>query len=149
MARGRIEVEFVEFLQLGDTLPAGFAERELSVEGVEHDTFEEVAQREVAIFRERFQNLEKALFDANAGLDAFDDLLSGGLRFHCGTNVPRYGNLVKRENNRATPAPRSLPVAAETPPFWRDLSRQSAGIDFHKAAGFAQKAQKKKSCGWT
>jgi len=60
MARGGVEIEAVEFLQVGDALAARFAERELAVEGVKDDAFEQVAKSEVAVFGEGFQDFEQA-----------------------------------------------------------------------------------------
>jgi hypothetical protein len=51
----------------------GFAdERGFAFEGVQHDAFDEVAEGKVVIFGEGFHDFEDALFDADAGLDAFN-----------------------------------------------------------------------------
>jgi hypothetical protein len=44
----------------------------LAVEGVQHDSFGQVAQRHIVIFRERLEELEEALLHADAGLDVHD-----------------------------------------------------------------------------
>ena len=59
-------------LQLADTLERWTAERRFAVEGVEHDAFEEVAEREVMVLGEGFEHLEDALFHAHAGLNSLD-----------------------------------------------------------------------------
>jgi hypothetical protein len=40
---------------------------------MEDDAFEQVAEREIVVVGERLQRLQQALFEAHAGLDAFDE----------------------------------------------------------------------------
>jgi hypothetical protein len=72
VAGAGVEVEFIEFLQLADALEGCGAERGFAVEGVENDAFEDVSEGHVVIFSEGFEDFEDALFNADAGLYAFD-----------------------------------------------------------------------------
>ena len=59
----------------------------LAVEGMQHDTFQQVAQSQVVIFGEGLEDLEQALLHAHSGLHAFDQQAVFSL-YH-GTYVPR------------------------------------------------------------
>ena len=72
MAGARIEVEVIDLLELSDLLQAGVAERSLPFEHVQHDSLEQVAEAHVVVLGQAFQDLEDALLDAHAGLDALD-----------------------------------------------------------------------------
>lgn len=72
MAVAAVEIEAVDLLQIADLLQAGRAERRLSVEGVKDNSLEQIAQREVVIFGEPFEDFEEALLDPHAGLDALN-----------------------------------------------------------------------------
>ncbi len=67
------EVEVVYPLQLRDALEVLLAEGGFPFECVEHDALEEVTETHVVIFRERFQDFEDALLDANPRLYPLDD----------------------------------------------------------------------------
>ena len=83
-------VELFELLDLSEGLrgEGGFA-----FEGVEDDSFEQVAEGHIFLFGDGFQDFEHAFFEADTGLDAFNkDSFAArwNLRFcHLGTNVPR------------------------------------------------------------
>ena len=49
MACRGVEIEVVELLEVSDALERGHAEGAFAIEGVEHDAFEEVAEREVMV----------------------------------------------------------------------------------------------------
>src|ERR1051325_7181499 len=78
------QVEPVHLPQLADLLPRLFPERRFSLEGMQHDAFEEIAEGDVVIFGQAFQHFEQALLHPDAGLLALDRF-----RYH-GTMVPRY-----------------------------------------------------------
>ena len=48
-------------------------EGRLAFEGVQNDSFQQIAQGQVLQFRQPLQDLKQALLHAHAGLDAFDD----------------------------------------------------------------------------
>jgi hypothetical protein len=86
MARARVEIEAVKPFEVLDA-PQGFRlKRAFSVERVQDDAFEQIAQRQIVIFGERFQDFEQALLDANAGLHSLYDEFA--MFCHIGTNVP-------------------------------------------------------------
>jgi len=86
MAVGSRQGETVDLAELLD-LPEGFfPEGSFAFEGVQYDAFEKISEAKVFEFGDRFQDFEQVLFDADAGLDAFDED-----RLSChGTKVPRY-----------------------------------------------------------
>ena len=58
------------------------AERRFPLEGMQDDSLEEIAEGDVVIFGEAFEDFENAFLDAQAGLYS--------LYFRHGTIVPRY-----------------------------------------------------------
>lgn len=72
MTGGGVEVEVVELLQVANPLERWAAERAFAVKGVKNDAFEEVAEGEVVVFGEGFEDFQNALLHADAGLDSFD-----------------------------------------------------------------------------
>lgn len=72
MTGAGIEFEAVKALQFADALEGVALEGALAVEGVEDDAFEEVAESEVVVLGESFEDFEKALFHAHAGLHALN-----------------------------------------------------------------------------
>ncbi len=71
--------EAIEILQLINSLPAFLAKRELSVKGVQNDTFKQITKGHVLILSEPFKHLEEALLDTNACLHSLN-LDAGGRR---------------------------------------------------------------------
>src|SRR6185437_3803734 len=71
--RGR-EIEAVDFLQLRDPGQRLGAEGNLAFERMQHDTLDEIAEREIENFRESLQHLQRTAFDADARLDSLDSL---------------------------------------------------------------------------
>src|SRR5580704_1255556 len=67
------EIEGVELFQIANTRERFGAKRRLAIEGVEHDPFQQVAQRHIVIFGEGLENFEEALLHANTGLNALDE----------------------------------------------------------------------------
>jgi len=72
MAGVGVEIKAVKLLQLADAFEGSWTECSLAVEGVQDDALEDVAERQVVIFAEGFQDFEDSFFDAYAGLDALD-----------------------------------------------------------------------------
>src|SRR5580658_3668107 len=83
IARG--QVESVYRLQRLDLLPCDRREGRLVLEGMQHDAFQQIPEREVELGRERFQHLEQAAFQAHAGLGSGDRLHGYNV-----TKVPSY-----------------------------------------------------------
>jgi hypothetical protein len=86
-------IELLQFLYAPETLPL---KRALSVKGMEHYTFQQVAEGHVVVFRECFEDLEDPLFHADAGLDTlhekfgfFCHLLPLFAWYQC-TRIPGY-----------------------------------------------------------
>src|SRR5215468_3368227 len=90
MAGTRIKVESVKPLQFLDAFERYSVERRFAVEGVQHNAFEQVAQRHIVIFGEPLQHFEDALLHPDARLDSFDE--KPGISVRHGTNVPWYHN---------------------------------------------------------
>ena len=57
MARAGIEIEFVKLLQLADAPERSGAERSFAVEGMQHDAFEQIPEREVVVLRKGLEDL--------------------------------------------------------------------------------------------
>ena len=88
MARAGIQIEPIEFFQVLDAFEAVRAKGAFAIEGVEHDAFEQIAERHIVILAERFKDLQDPLFHANAGLHALDDELF--FFRHIGLSRQRY-----------------------------------------------------------
>src|SRR5580658_2390990 len=85
MARTGIQTEAVELLQFLDALQAVRIERALSIESVQNDAFQKIAERQVVVVGKRPQDLQDPLFHADAGLYALDYVLFAWYQV---TNVP-------------------------------------------------------------
>jgi hypothetical protein len=66
------KIETVDFLKAFDLLPRIWRERQLSLKGMQHHSFDEITERYVFVFGERLENLQDALFDSNPSLDPLD-----------------------------------------------------------------------------
>ena len=77
-----IKIQFVDSFQVGYALPRVGAERMLAIERVQHDPFQQIAERHVVIFSQAFQDLEQAFLKANPGLNSLNQY-SFTLRFRC------------------------------------------------------------------
>ena len=86
MARLGIQTEAVELLQFLDAFETFRTERALSIESVQNDTFQKIAERQVAVIGKGPQDLQDPLFHADTGLYALHNVLLFG--YHV-TNVPR------------------------------------------------------------
>src|SRR4051812_47051454 len=94
MAVGGFEGHSVEGFELLDFFQGLRGEGSLAFEGVKDDAFEKVAEGHVFLFGNRFEDLEHAFFEADAGLHAFDFDERMVLLFRCHvyqcTKVLRY-----------------------------------------------------------
>jgi len=72
----------INALELGDQFEIVRPEGALAFKDMQYDAFDEITKGDVVVFGDGFHHLENALFDADAGLDAFDDVSR------------RYGSLV-------------------------------------------------------
>src|SRR5262249_19009132 len=100
VAVARRQVKTIETLELLDALERRRAERRLAFEGMQHDAFDEIAETDLVILRDRLQHLQDALFDAHAGLRALDGAMPadghGGSAWHCGSGSLRAADLATR-----------------------------------------------------
>src|SRR6266851_4526451 len=87
MAGPRIQLQTVEPFQIFDPSKRRLTERGLAVKGVQHNSLQQVAQRQIVVFGERLEHFEQALFKANTGLHALD---KDWCRLFHGTSVPWY-----------------------------------------------------------
>ena len=62
----------IKLLEISDSLKRGRSERALSLEDMEDDAFEEVAEREVMVLGKRLEHFQDALFHSDARLDALN-----------------------------------------------------------------------------
>src|SRR5437667_11534347 len=62
----------VNSFEVRDPLACVRAKRMLAIKSMQHDPFQQVAERQVMIFRQAFQDFEQAFFDPHAGLDSLD-----------------------------------------------------------------------------
>ncbi len=92
MARAGIEIESVELFQGLDFMQTGGLKRAFSVEGVEDDAFEEIAESQVVVIGEGAEDFQEAFLHTDAGLHAFDKVFAiFGHRLqpsYLGTSVP-------------------------------------------------------------
>ncbi len=102
MAGTGVQLQAVKSLQLFDPFDRFLAERSLAVKGVENDSFQKVAQGQIVVLGKRFKYFEQALFNAHAGLHAFNRDLS--VVGH-GTNVPKYHRRRQGLRSLGTPTP--------------------------------------------
>src|ERR1700757_2728748 len=94
----RGEIEAVDRLERADLLQGGRRERCLALEGVQHDSLEQIAERQVELGSERLEHLEQPALEAHAGLGTADLLHA--------IMVPRYQCTIKSPAATATgPAP--------------------------------------------
>lgn len=67
-----VEVQTVDLLEPTDLLQALVTERQLPVKRVQHYALQQIAQRDVVVLRQAFEDLEQALLQADSGLNALD-----------------------------------------------------------------------------
>jgi hypothetical protein len=72
VARCGSEIQAVELFQFPDLPQTGQVEGALSFERVENDAFKEVTERQIVIAGKGAEDLQNALFHADAGLHPFD-----------------------------------------------------------------------------
>ena len=80
VAVGGGQIEVVDRFQLANNLEGFFAERAGSLEGMQDDALEQVAQRHLVVLGERFQDFHDPLFQAHARLDTLDEALASLFR---------------------------------------------------------------------
>src|ERR1700691_3390733 len=97
MARTGIQIQAIEPLQFLDAFETVPPERGFAVESVQHDTFQQIAERQIVIVGKRLQDLQHALLHANAGLNALHDVFL--IRYHI-TNLPNYRGTVSSDKAR-------------------------------------------------
>ena len=71
MARRCIQIKVVDSLQLPNPPQRLLLKRAEPVERVQNDALQQVAYREIVIFRESFLYFQQSLLNAHAGLDTF------------------------------------------------------------------------------
>lgn len=84
MARARIKLQSIELFEFLNTLDRRRTERRFAVERVQYDSLKQIAEGEVVVFGEGFENFQKPFFNPHTGLHALDQEL---LRFG---HVPMY-----------------------------------------------------------
>src|SRR5215831_6477889 len=67
-----IEIESVDLLDFGNPTHRFSPERGLSLECVEHDALQQIAEGEIVVLGERLQHFDQALLHADAGLDSLN-----------------------------------------------------------------------------
>ena len=65
--------EAVDATEFFDVFQGFGGEGSLALEGVENDSFQQIAQSHIFQLSKALQNLEETFFHANAGLNAFND----------------------------------------------------------------------------
>src|ERR1039457_1888285 len=68
MAGAGIQIEAIELLQFEDALEAGLIEGALSIESVQNDAFQEIAESQVVVVGKGPQDFQQPLFQADARL---------------------------------------------------------------------------------
>src|SRR5215469_6070948 len=116
----RREVEPVDGLERLHFLQRCGRERRLALEGVQHDSLEEVAERHIELGSERLEHLEQPGLEAYTGLSA-GDLLHGRLWYHV-TKVPEKSFGPGRCRGRAAAARLRVGAAGGVVLKWRHFS---------------------------
>jgi len=62
------QVQVINILELADSFEAFRSKRALALESVQHDAFNQIAERDVMILSHGLHDFEYPLLDANAGL---------------------------------------------------------------------------------
>src|SRR3954467_10333990 len=99
MAVAGPQLEPVDPLELFDLFHGVRRKRRLTLKGVQHDAFEQVAKGDVFEFGQALKNFQDALLDTYSGLYPFDLQPVSSLRLH-GTNIPWYQNYVNFRRSR-------------------------------------------------
>src|SRR5664279_2357070 len=100
MAVCGLESEAINFSKLFDLLQGRGRKRRLALKGVQHDSLQQIAEREVLQLGQSLEHLEQAFLHADAGLDAFDDEAT---MFCHGSNVPKYHDKYNKATWKARP----------------------------------------------
>src|SRR5256885_7121519 len=87
MARSRIQLQAIKLFQFPNPTERFLAERAIAIEGVKHNSFEQIAKCKVVVFGERLQYFQKSLLDSNPGLYTVDGIELIAHRYQC-TMVP-------------------------------------------------------------
>ena len=103
MAVGGLERESIDAAELFDLFQRRRRKRGLALEGVQNDSFQQIAQRHVFQLRQSLQDLEQALLQANPGLDSLNQDGFLWVSSHS-TIVPKY--LGKLMAGKASPRPK-------------------------------------------
>src|SRR5579859_1091813 len=76
MAGAGIQIEAIELLQFPDALQFGLMEGALSIEGMQNNAFQQVAESQIVIVGKGLQHFQEPLFHADPCLYAFDNVFS-------------------------------------------------------------------------
>src|SRR5213593_364986 len=68
MAGAGVKLQAVKLLQLLDPSERDLIERALAVEGMKHNSLQQITQGQIVIFGQGFKHLQQPLLDADAGL---------------------------------------------------------------------------------
>src|SRR5690348_14973615 len=89
MARGRVQIKVIEAFQFLDSLQAGFTERALAIEGMQHDALQQITQGQIVVVGEGSQDFQKPLLHAHAGLHPLNRVFRIG-NTYASHMVPTY-----------------------------------------------------------
>ena len=96
MAGAGVKIETIEFLQFLDPLQVGGIERALSIEGMQNNAFQKIAERQVVIVGKGSQNFQEPLLHAHARLDALNVVCQQCVPWYLSTRVTQAAGLVIR-----------------------------------------------------
>src|ERR1019366_1699041 len=115
MAVCGLEGEAIDFSKLFDLLQGRGRKGRVALKGVQHDSLQQIAEREVFQLGQSLEYLEQAFFHADAGLNPVDNDGSR-LLFH-GNNVPKYhNNTIWGDLESATQSHFAVPILKEVVP---------------------------------
>src|ERR1035441_3297058 len=100
MAVCGLEGEAIDFSKLFDLLQGRGRKGRVALKGVQHDSLQQIAEREVFQLGQSFEYLEQAFFHSDAGLNPVDN--DGSRLLLHGNNVPKYHNKYNKEIGRAS-----------------------------------------------
>jgi hypothetical protein len=68
-----VQIQFVDSLEIGNTLPRFVSERMAAIKRMQHDAFKKVAEGHVVVLSQTLENLEQPFFQTHSGLHSLDD----------------------------------------------------------------------------
>src|SRR5262245_36193937 len=72
MAGAHIQIQSVDSFEVGHMTHCRFIKRRLAVEGMQHNSLQQIAEGHIVVFSQPLEHFQQSLFQPHAGLDALD-----------------------------------------------------------------------------